>query len=322
MLKDLKKVNNTYSSTAERFNNSVTKVQRIFDRSVQIKRKPLPEILSIDKHYFPESNFDSLYICIFMDFNTGTIIDVLPDRKKHYMSQYLNNIRITTLDNHNRSELNNVKAISIDLVENYRELAHIYFPAARVCADSFHVLEHLTKDFQQVRIQCRRNTEDENIQTLLTKFKFVFNHGINLDNKAKYNKRLKRFANYRDIQNILFDYFPDLKTAYLLKEAYIHFNSTSSYDTARNDLTEMIHLFADSDIQEYDEFYNMLVNWFEEVVNLFTIINGRKINNSYIESRNNQIERLIYNARGFVNFDRTRNRILYCLNKEDTYKIV
>ena len=34
VLKDLKKVNNTYSSTAERFNLSTTKVQRIFDRSV------------------------------------------------------------------------------------------------------------------------------------------------------------------------------------------------------------------------------------------------------------------------------------------------
>ena len=321
VLKDLKKVNNTYSSTAKRFNLSTMKVQRIFDCSVQIKRKPLPVVLSIDEHYFPESNYDSLYICIFMDFNTGTIIDVRSDRKKHYISQYLNNIRNSTLDIHNKSELSNVKYVSIDLYENYRYLAHIYFLADKVCADSFHVLVHLTKYFHDIRLRCRRNIKDEDIQYLLSKFKFIFNHGVYLDNTPKYNKRFKRYMNYRDIMNIFFDHFPDLQDAYLLKEAYINFNSTFSYEKAREELTDMIRMFADSDIKEYDEFYNMLVNWFEEIVNSFIIINGRRINNSYIESRNNQIERLIYNARGFVNFERTRNRILYCLNKEDTYKI-
>ena len=34
-----------------------------------------------------------------------------------------------------------------------------------------------------------------------------------------------------------------------------------------------------------------------------------------------RIEKLISNANGFTNFKRTRNRILYCLNKNDTYKI-
>lgn len=321
VLKDLKKVANTYTSIAERYNLSVTKIQRIFDKSVNIKRKTLPEVLSIDEHYFPASNFDSLYICILMDFKTGVIVDVLPDRKKAYISQYLNNIRNATLDLHNKSELDNVKYVSIDLYENYRDLSHIYFPYAKVCADSFHVLEHLTKDFHMVRLRCRRNTQDENIQYLLTKFKSIFNHDTYLDNTPKYNKRFKRYLNYRDILTILFDYFPELKKAYDLKETYIQFNNTASYDTARTTLTDIIKSFADSNIKEYDEFYNMLINWYEEIINSFIIINGRRINNSYIESRNNQIERLIYNARGFVNFKRTRNRILYCLNKKDTYKI-
>ena len=92
----------------ERYNLSVTKVQRIFDKHVDIKRKPLPEVLSIDEHYFPESSYDSLYICIFMDFNTGTIIDVLPDRKKNYLANYLSTIRRESFDSvKNTSELSN-----------------------------------------------------------------------------------------------------------------------------------------------------------------------------------------------------------------------
>jgi transposase len=51
------------------------------------------------------------------------------------------------------------------------------------------------------------------------------------------------------------------------------------------------------------------------------MVGSKRINNSYIESRNNQIEKLFFNANGFMNFKRTRNRILYCLNKKDTYKL-
>ena len=112
-----------------------------------------------------------------------------------------------------------------------------------------------------------------------------------------------------------------MKKAYELKERYIHFNETSSIQNAKEQLAELIQKFADSNIKEYDESYNLLINWNQEIINSFSTINNRRINNSYIESRNNQLERLILNANGFRNFKRTRNRILYCLNKNDTYKI-
>jgi hypothetical protein len=58
---------------------------RIFDKHVNIPRKPLPRILSMDEHYFPASDFDSLYCCLLMDFETGELVDILPDRKKSYL---------------------------------------------------------------------------------------------------------------------------------------------------------------------------------------------------------------------------------------------
>ena len=73
------------------------------------------------------------------------------------------------------------------------------------------------------------------------------------------------------------------------------------------------------------EIFNKLFGLFNEnskkieIINSFTRIDGRRINNSYIESKNRQLEHLINNANGFVNFERTRNRIMYCLNKNDTY---
>lgn len=322
ILKDLKEPSMTYSLAARRNHVSVTKVQQIFDKHVSIPRKTIPEALSIDEHYFPSSDFDSLYICILMDFKDGTIIDILPDRKKSFLGNYFGTIRNQTLNEKTgKSELSRVKYVSIDLYEPYKEITEIYFRNAIICADSFHVLEHLTKDFRDVRLRCRRSTQDENLQYLLTKFKYIFHHGKELDNTPQYNKRFRRYMNYRDMMNLLFNRFPDLKKAYELKESYIHFNETASSKDAAEKLADQIAAFSDCEIEEYVEFYNLLVNWSQEIINSFTVVGSKRINNSYIESRNNQIEKLFINANGFMNFKRTRNRILYCLNKKDTYKL-
>ena len=214
VLMDLKNPAITYTTVANRYNLSVTNVLRIFDKHVDIPRKPLPKVLSIDEHYFPESNFDSLYCLVMLDFLSGEVIDILPDRKKKYFSNYLNNIKNATLDPRSRkSELNNVKYVSIDMYDTYRELAHQYFPKALVCADSFHVIKNLTEAFQKVIIRCRKQTEDDKIIYLLTKFRRVLYHDTDIDNKGKYNRLFKRKLNYRDMQTILFERFPYLKVS-------------------------------------------------------------------------------------------------------------
>ena len=120
---------------------------------------------------------------------------------------------------------------------------------------------------------------------------------------------------------ILFDRFPDLKAAYELKEKYILFNETTTRETVEERFPSILMDFANCNILEYKEFYNLLRNWYNEIINSFNIANNKRINNSYIESRNRQIERLLFNANGYTNFKRARNRMMYCLNKDDTYKI-
>ena len=195
VLKDLKEPSMTYTLVARRNNISTTKVLQIFDKHVSIPRKTLPQVLSIDEHYFPASSFDSLYICVLMNFKDGTIIDILPDRKKDYLISYFGNIRNETLDKKSgKSELSNVKYISIDLYDIYRDIARTYFRKAIICADSFHVIEHLVNDFRAVRLRCRRNTQNEDMQYLLTKFKYIFDHDRFLDNEPKFNKRFNRVS--------------------------------------------------------------------------------------------------------------------------------
>ena len=172
-----------------------------------------------------------------MDFVTDEMIDVRPDRKKAYLIQYFSMLKHNTFNfTTNISELDNVKFVSIDMYENFRDISRTYFPNAKVCADSFHVLKHLTDDFRKVRID------------------------------------------------------------------------------------EANSIFGNCGIAEYEEYNLLLVNWRKEIINSFNIIEGKRINNSYIESKNRLVAKLIYNANGFKNFKRTRNRILFCLNPNDTFK--
>ena len=154
---------------------------------------------------------------------------------------------------------------------------------------------------------------------------FVFNHTTDLDNEPKYNKALGRYVNLRDIRDLLFAQFPELEIAYNLKELYLKFNQSGEYYKASGSLEENYDIlknrFGDFGIPEYNEFYGLLVNWKQEILNSFTTINGRRINNSYIESKNRILKKLIINANGFRNFKRTRNRILYCLNKYDKFTL-
>ena len=58
-----------------------------------------------------------------------------------------------------------------------------------------------------------------------------------------------------------------------------------------------------------------LINWSQEIINSFTFIDGRRITNGIMESKNGIAKEIKNNAKGYKNFLRYRNRCLYCMNK-------
>ena len=209
----------------------------------------------------------------------------------------------------------------MDLNDYYRQVCKLYFPNAIICADEFHVIRNLNDFFDNVRKRCRRNCDSDLYIYLLTKFEGVLSVDADLDNIGKYNRKLGRYINYRGIREMIFEAFPDIRIAYELKEDYILFNRTAALNNAEIELEKLIEAFKNCSIKEYKAFSSLLINWKKEIVNSFIVIDGKRINNSFIESRNRQIGSLIYNANGLSNFKRTKNRIMYWINKNDTYSI-
>lgn len=300
----------TFKKTAELVNLSETTVVRIFDKHCHLKRYPFPEAICIDEVYTKNSNYNSKYSCIFYDFYNHSILDVTPCRRKEYLHHYLQAIP--------ESERNSVKYICMDMYLPYKQLAHIYFKKAILCVDSFHVIQHLNDDLSKVRIRLMKSYSTDSIEYYLLKSwkNLLFSQNLDASHKGKYNKRLDRILNYAQLLELLLDIDSDLRLAYQLKEKYMDFNRTSSLKEASQELDHLITKFTEADIDEFQEFTTLLINWRNEIRNSFTYYKGRRINNSIAESINAKVSTLLFNTKGIRNNERRKKRIMYAVNKE------
>ena len=79
----------------------------------------MPKILCIDEVYAYKGR-DSKYACVLLDFQSQKIVDVLPSRRKQYLSDYFSHIP--------KAKRDKVDYISIDMLETYRDISKVFFP--------------------------------------------------------------------------------------------------------------------------------------------------------------------------------------------------
>lgn len=308
----LKEYNQTFSSVARLINISVTQVIEIFDQYVQIERKPLQEVICIDEFYFSRCSKNK-YACLLIGFKNGLILDVLESRKKSYLRSYFRMI--------DQKERETVQFISMDMYDNYRDIALIYFPNAICCADSFHVIKNINEALDKIRCKVMNRYKDnkkcDEYYLLKNKNYLLFMDSSKIsDDHFNYNHHFK----YRMSQGVLLEKLlnidKELKYAYELKEMYIIFNnSKDDLEKISNELDALISAYKISGIPLFVDIGNTLSNWKIEIVNSFHTYNGRRINNGPIEGRNKYVKIILELANGYKNFRRFRNRVLFVFNK-------
>lgn len=306
----LKEHSATFSMVARCFNTSPTKIISIFDSFGQMHKKSFPKAISIDEFYWNRKS-NSKYACVILDFISGDIIDIIHGRKKSDWHSYLQLI--------DPLELKRVKYISIDMFDAYRQIQKIFFSSAVLSVDPFHVIKNINLILKKERIKVMNAFHKDSIEYYLLK---NFNWLLMMDsakikeNKSKYNKKLHRYINYPQLLELILNISPTLKEAYELKEDYLFFNQFSSIAHARENLADIISHFSKSSIRAYCDFSSTLIDWFDEIVNSFLMIDGKRLTNGKIESINARIKVILKNANGYRNFSRMRNRIMYSLNKD------
>ena len=307
----LKSPHMTFKEAAQLTGISESSVVRIFDEHCHIPRRIFPEAVCVDEVYSPGSNFrDSDYICVFYDFYEHKIIDVLPSRTKNYLHNYFQPFQGT-------GELNSVKYLIMDMHKTYKIIGRLYMKKAVICVDSFHVIKQLNDSLSKLRIRIMKRYNTDSIEYYLLKhWKFLlFDRTVNLDNKAKFNKKLGRYINYRQLLDMILSIDPELDTAWHLKERYTIFNSSATYESAPQLLEELILEFIRGNIPEFEKFTTALSNWRKEICNSFLMYKNRRVSNGVAESLNALISTLLFNTRGIRNVERRRKRIMYAVNK-------
>lgn len=307
----LKNPNMTFKTVASILSLSPQSVMRIFDNYCKLTHINLPEVICIDEVYTKNSDFDnSKYSCIIYDFFKNTIVDITPTRKKSFLLNYL---EIT----YSQAERDNVKFVCIDMYKPYKDIIKLRFKNATICVDNFHVIKTLNDCANLVRMRIIRLYDTSSIEYyLLKQWKFLlFSLNINLDNKARYNKKLGRYINYRQLLELILKIHPDIEKAYNIKNDYITFNST--FNNIKEAIDE-IHSFYNrillSNIEEFIPFVTILGNWDIEIANSFIYYKGRRISNGIAESINAKISTVLFNSKGIRNSNRRKKHIMYVVN--------
>lgn len=348
VLQELKRPEATFTYVAHKYNISPSSVSNIFDNYIHIPRRVLPECISFDETYAFKSD-DSDYIMVLLDYTNKKIIDVLPSRRKRYLSDYFFKIPI--------DEREKVKYCSYDMWETYRSISKLMFPNSVGIVDKFHILADFSKRVHSVRINVMKNnklvydafhlkkkelekqnqklspeeyekyTEAYKNYYLLKKFNFLlFSNNpeyTNPNREKKYNKVLGRYCNFYDLYEMLLSIDSLLKEAVEIRDDLHRFYSQCTYENAKNELESFIITCRSSRIRNIQDFANTLVNWKNEIINSFIIIPtiNRKMNNGLIENRNKSIKLLKHSSNGYTNWSRFRNRVLYTLNDDIPIKI-
>jgi transposase len=281
---DKLRTNCSYTSVAKIVNLSVTTVIRIFDY-ISYPKPKLPKVLSIDE--FKGNTGSEKYQCILTDPDNKVVLDILPMRYKHYLTNYFRDY-----DKESREKVNYFIS---DMWQTYADISAVWFKNAVFVVDKYHWIRQIMWAFENVRKQEQK--------------KFSKTHRIYFKHSRKL--LLKRFDELNDEQkqqvNVMLYASPTLSTAYFYKEDFLKILNNKDKEVAQKDLKLWIESALDTEIPQLVKCANTMINWFKGITNSLST----KYINGFTEGCNNKIKVLKRNAYGYRNFRRFRNRILH-----------
>ena len=320
VMKMLRNPRMTFSQVADEVGIFVSSVSRIFDRYAGVTPVSIPECLCIDEIYAIKYR-QKIYACVLVDMQTSQVYDLLPSRRKADLSGYFSRISPDDRDK--------VKYICMDMFQLYKDVAEVYFPCAKICIDSFHVIQQVNNAFNTVRIRVMKSfeTTSEEYQ-LLKRFNWLLmknSSKIDLSESIDLRKYYFCFDSQYVTAQVIIDkmltWSFELNAAYSMKEEYAFINKTSTSENAERRIDNFIAELLLYDVRELTKIARMLRHWKQEIINSFDRVNEQRISNGPIESVNSRIKVIKQNGNGYRNFERFKLRVLYSLNDNSSIKI-
>jgi transposase len=227
------------------------------------------------------------YVLVISAPQWGQVLDVLPDRNKETLAQWL--------EERGKAWCETVEVACSDMWDAYQEVAKEKLPNARRTIDRFHVMKNLTDALTKARRTIQKEADDDTKEILKGCRWLLVKNQENL--KAEEREKLKRMLAAS----------PELKTCYELKEAFRDlFNQNLDYQSAEERLLDWVAQVEASGFKALQAFVKTLRNWWHQILNYFV---GR-FNNGFAEGVNLKIKMLNRRGYGYRNFNSFRLHVL------------
>lgn len=295
---------------------SVSSVNRILDKFVKVKRRTLPSVVSIDEFCSFNSDYQSKYSCLLLDYDRGIVLDVIESRRTPFLDRYFSNIKF--------EELKNVKYVVMDMYRPYKDVFHKYCPNVIIIIDPFHYIRYVTDAMERIRVKVMKKFLNEDIEyKLLKKYRKLL---LTKEDVSYYKPIKVSFLGGQelypdDIKEELLKIDDDLRTAYYLSHDFLTNIDKHNYKSFHEFLGTTIQKFLNSNLSEFISVGETYSNWRAEIENSkLKIDDVGFVSNGKIEGFNNKIKTLKKISYGLHNFEHLRKRIFLIFDKSNPTK--
>ena len=256
----------------------------------------LPEHMNWDEYSFKKGKMSF----IAQDYDTRKILAILDGRTQ------------ATIRNHflrySRQVRNCVKVITMDMFNPYYDIARKLFPNAKIVLDRFHIVQHLSRAMNRVRIQIMNqfDRKSHEYKALKRYWKLIQQDSYTLSRKRFYRPTFRAHLTNKEILEKLLSYSQDLRDHYELYQLLLFHFQEKHADYFFELITESIS--AVNPI--FQTIFRTFLRDQDKIINALEL----PYSNAKLEATNNLIKVIKRNAFGFRNFENFKTRILIALN--------
>lgn len=263
----------------------------------------LPEILSIDEFSYQKGKL----AFIAQDFETKKIITILENRTQ------------TTIRNHffrySKEARDNVKIVTVDMSGSYIPMIPKLFPKAKIVIDRFHIVQHMSRALNHMRIQLMKPFDKKSLEYRALKYywKFVLKDSRKLSLNSFRSRIFGETLTPKECLTEIFHLVPELKGYYDLYQLLLFHLQEKNADYFFDLIEEALpHLN-----QTFKTALRTILHHKQHVINAIEL----PYSNAKLEATNKLIKDIKRNAFGFRKFDNFKKRIFIALNmqKEKTH---
>lgn len=278
---------------------TVTRILREATKDYQPIQSHLPTVLCMDEFKSMKSVAGSMsFICV--DGTTNKLFTILEDRRLVKLIQYFMHFP--------RSARLKVRYLVMDMNASYCQLLKTVFPNAEIVTDRFHIVQHINRSFNQLRIQMMNHIRDSHSENqkkyrrLKRYWKLLLKDSDRLEPLERHYHRLfRRLISQTEIVDELLSYNDTLRNAYDFVQLLRYYFTNRDIKGFQETLQTI-----EADLpQSFKKKFNIFRRYKLGIKNAFNV----PLSNGVTEGINNKIKLLKRVAFGYRNFYLFRARI-------------